>query len=86
MKFTVEDIWTDGSMPLLDTIVIPDKIRALSISVYKKATHTDQYLNWDTNTMLKQIIMLLIHWHIRMKQFVPQQNYVELNNNIYGRS
>ena len=42
IKFTVEDNKEDGSIPFLDTIV-------KSITVYRKPTHTDQYLQWDSH-------------------------------------
>ena len=44
----------DGAIPFLDTIV---KLRAdgnLSITVYRKPTHTDQYLQWDSHHHLSQ--------------------------------
>ena len=37
----------DGAIPYLDTIVKPEADGNLSIIVYKKPTHTDQYLQWD---------------------------------------
>ena len=32
-----------------DTIVKPEKDGSLSITVYRKPTHTDQYLQWDSH-------------------------------------
>ena len=39
----------DGSIPFLDTIVKPEADGTLSITVYRKPTHTDQYLQWDSH-------------------------------------
>ena len=49
IKFTVEDNKEDGSIPFLDTIVKPEADGTLSITVYRKSTHTDQYLQWDSH-------------------------------------
>ena len=49
IKFSVEDIKEDGSIPFLDTIVKPEADGTLSITVYRKPTHTDQYLQWDSH-------------------------------------
>ena len=49
IKFTVEDNKEDGSIPFLDTIVKPEADGSLSINVYRKPTHTDQYLQWDSH-------------------------------------
>ena len=48
IKFTVEDK-EDGSIPCLDTIVKPEADGGLSITVYRKPTHRDQYLQWDSH-------------------------------------
>ena len=44
LKFTVEDNKEDGSIPFLDTILTLEVDGGLSITVYRKHTHTDQYL------------------------------------------
>ena len=49
IKFTAEDNKEDGSFPFLDTIVKPEADGTLSITVYWKPTHTDQYLQWDSH-------------------------------------
>ena len=49
IKFTVKDNKEDRSIPFLDTIVKPEADGSLSITVYRKPTHTDQYLQWDNH-------------------------------------
>ena len=49
IKFTVEDNKENGSIPFLDTIVKPEADGTLSITVCRKPTHTDQYLQWDSH-------------------------------------
>ena len=64
IRFTVEDNKEDGSIPFLDSIVKPEVDGSLSISVYRKPTHTDQYLQWDSNHHLSakfSVIQTLSH-------------------------
>ena len=64
IRFTVEANKEDGSIPFLDTIVKPEVDGSLSISVYRKPTHTDQYLQWDSNHHLSakfSVIQTLSH-------------------------
>ena len=57
IRFTVEDNKEDGSIPFLDTIVKPEADGFLSITVYRKPTHTDQYLQWTvTITSLPSLV------------------------------
>ena len=49
MLFTVENNKEDGAIPFLDTIVKPEADGNLSITVYRKPTDTDQYLQWDSH-------------------------------------
>ena len=49
IKVTVEDNKEDGSIPFLETIVKPEADGTLSITVYRKPIHTDQYLQWDSH-------------------------------------
>ena len=63
IRFTVEDK-EDGSIPFLDTIVKPEVDGSLSIAVYRKPTHTDQYLQWDSHHHLSakfSVIQTLSH-------------------------
>ena len=49
IRFTVKDKKEDGSIPFMDSIVKPEADGSLSITVYRKPTHTDQYLQWDSH-------------------------------------
>ena len=49
IKFTVEGNQENGAIPFLDTLVKPEADSSLSIKVYCKSTHTDQYLQWDSH-------------------------------------
>ena len=64
IRFTVEDNKEDGSILFLDTIVKPEVDGSLSITVYRKPTHTDQYLQWDSHHHLSakfSVIQTLSH-------------------------
>ena len=37
----------DGTIPFLDTLVKPEAGDSLSITLHRKPTHTDQYIQWD---------------------------------------
>ena len=49
IKFTVESNQENGAIAFLDTLVKPETYNTLSITVYRKPTHTDQYLQWDSH-------------------------------------
>ena len=49
IQFTTEDAKADGSIPFLDTLVMSQSDNSLLISVYRKPTHNDLYLQWDSH-------------------------------------
>ena len=49
IQFTSEDPCADGSIPFLDMLVTPDEEGRLKTTVYRKPTHTNQYLHWDSH-------------------------------------
>ena len=64
IQFIVEYNKEDGTIPFLDTIVKPENDGKLSITVYRKPTHMDQYLQWDSHHHLSakySIISTLTH-------------------------
>ena len=48
IQFTVEPTQQE-SLPFLDTLVTIQPDNTFNTSVYRKPTHTDQYLHWDSN-------------------------------------
>ena len=52
IKFTVEGTQANEVIPFLDTLVTPLADNSLSFQVYRKPTHTDQYLQWDSHHSL----------------------------------
>ena len=48
IQFTVEPT-QQGSLPFLDILVTIEPDNTFSTTVYRKPTHTDQYLHWDSN-------------------------------------
>ena len=64
IQFTMENKKEDGAIPFLDTIVEPETDGMLSTNVYRKPTHTDQYLQWDSHHHLSakySVISTLMH-------------------------
>ena len=49
IKFTSEDPKEDGSISFLDILIIPEENGKLNTTVYRKPTHTDMYLHWDSH-------------------------------------
>ena len=49
IQFTVNGNQDNRAIPFLDTLVTLQVDHSLSIIVYHKPTHTDQYLQWDSN-------------------------------------
>ena len=49
IQFTTEEPRPDGSLPFLDILITPDKDGKLDTTVYRKPTHMDQYLQWDSH-------------------------------------
>ena len=49
IQLTTEDAKPDGSFPFLDTLVHKQPDNSLLTSVYRKPTHKDLYLQWDSH-------------------------------------
>ena len=52
IQFSAADQRSDGAMPFLDILITPGRDGSLSTSVYRKPTHTDLYLQWDSHHTL----------------------------------
>ena len=72
IKFTTE-IQENGKIAFLDTLihVLPD--RSTKITVYRKATHTDQYLDFRSNHHIKQKIGIISTFEHRIQELVTTE-------------
>ena len=64
IQFTAEDTHADGTLPFLDVLVIPQPDGSLATTVYRKPTHTGQYLQWDSHHAISakySVISTLFH-------------------------
>ena len=64
IQFTAENTRADGSLPFLDTLVTVTEDGSLSTSIYRKPTHTNQYLQWDSHHSIANkysVINSLLH-------------------------
>ncbi len=49
IEFTLEECGEDGGVPFLDTYCTVQEDGSIKTSVYRKPTHTDLYLNWESH-------------------------------------
>ena len=64
IQFTAENTRADGSLPFLDTLVKAKGDGNLSTSIYRKPTHTNQYLQWNSHHAIANkysVINSLLH-------------------------
>ena len=77
IQFTAETTRADGSIPFLDTLVTSKSDGSLSTSGYRKPTHTNQYLQWDSHHAIANkysVINSLLH---RAKNIYSNQDQLE---------
>ena len=77
IQFTAETTRADESIPFLDTILTPKSDESLSTSIYRKPTHTNQYLQWDSHHGIANkysVIKSLLH---RAEDICSNQDQLE---------
>ena len=72
IKFTVEQ--EDGTLPFLDTLLRRREDGSLDISVYRKPTHTDRYLHFESHHLTHVKRGVVRHLHDRARGIVSTQD------------
>ena len=67
IQFTSEEAGIDGSISFLDVLIIPDEEGNLKTTVYRKPTHTDLYLQRDSNHQVSSKYSVIGSLHHRAK-------------------
>ena len=68
-------------MPFLDILITPEEDGSLKTSVYKKPTHTDLSLQWDSHhTIPSKYIVVGTLYHRAKKLYAQIHNYCKKNN------
>ena len=85
IQFTSEDSRPDGSMPFLDMLITPTEDGRLSTTVYRKPTHTDMYLKWDSHHPISSkysVVGTLHHW---AKTICSSSHILQKKKTIYQK-
>ena len=77
IQFTSEECGKDGSMPFLDILITPKEDGSLSTAVYRKPTHTDLYLQWDSNHRVSSKYSVVGSLHHRAKTICSSQELLQ---------
>ena len=67
IQSTGEESGKDGSISFLDILILLDEEGSLKTTVYRKPTHTDLYLQWDSNHTVSSKYNVVGPLHLRAK-------------------
>ena len=73
----MEESRSDGSMPFLHTLVIPHLDGSFSTTVYRKPTHTNLYLQWDSHHTIAAKYSVVNTFHHRAKAVCSNSQLLE---------
>ena len=71
IKFTCEEVRSDGSMSFLDILITPEEDGSLRTSVFRKPTYTDLYLQLDSHHTISSKYSVAGTLYHRAKQYAP---------------
>ena len=74
IQFTSEESKEDGSMPFLDMLIIPQEDGSFNTTIYRKPTHTDMYLQWDSHHPITSKYSVVGILHHRAKTVCSNTN------------
>ena len=73
IQFTTEQA-VGNQLAFLDTMTTIEEDRKLSFKIYRKATHTDQYLQFDSHHHIKQKTGIIQTFRKRIESIVTKES------------
>ena len=77
IQFTSEESREDGSMPFLDMLIIPQKDGTFNTTIYRKPTHTDMYLQCDSQHPISSKYSVVGTLHHRARTMCSNTNLLQ---------
>ena len=77
IQFTSEYSREDGSMPFLDMLIIPQEDGRVNTTIYRKPTHTDMSLQWDSQHPISSKYSVVATLHHRTKTVCSNSNLLQ---------
>ena len=73
-------------MPFLDMLITPTEDGRLNTSVYRKPTHTDMYLKWDSHHPISSKYSVVGTLHHRAKTICSSPNMLQKEEEHLSRA
>ena len=86
IQFTSEEPRPDGSIPFLDILVTSGEDGRLDTTVYRKPTHTDQYMHWDSHYTISSKYSVVGTLHHRAKTICFNKQLLEQEEEHLSRA
>ena len=83
IQFTSEESSEDGSMPFLDMLILPQEDGSFHTTIYRKPTHTDMYLQWDSQHPISSKYSVVGTLHHRASTVCSNTKLFNKKNNTY---
>ena len=86
IQFTSEEPGPEGALPFLDILITPDNEGRLNTSIYRKPTHMDQYLHWDSLHPISSKYSVVGTLHHRAKTVCSNKQLLQQEENHLARA
>ena len=77
VQFIAEEPRPNGSMPFLDILITPCEDGSLATTVFRKPTHTDLYMQWDSHHAISSKYSVICILHHRANTICSSPNLLK---------